>query len=327
MKYFVGIDGGGTKTEYMLVDQNGYIRNSAKGKGTSYKQSSIKEISNSIMEGLTKVTSNIAAEDIAGICFGMPCYGESEKNDLRAAEQIRTDLARYKVTFANDVTVACAGTLACEEGLNIVSGTGAMAVFRYKDGRTFRCGGWSEHFSDEGSCYWLGIKTLETFSRQADGRADKGPLYKLIKEYFSIEDDYSIIDIIDNEYIGDRKKIASLQLLLKEAALNGDKSAIKLYHIAAKELARMVNALTRRIKNRQGPINVSYSGGLFKAGDLILIPLKEELDLDNKIVLKDPLLTPVEGAVLLAVDTFDKDRLCFVRDGLIRGKSAVNCEV
>ena len=29
-------------------------------------------------------------------------------------------------------------------------------------------------FSDEGSCYWLGKKALELFSKESDGRVKKG---------------------------------------------------------------------------------------------------------------------------------------------------------
>ena len=67
--------------------------------------------------------------------------------------------------------------------INILAGTGSMAISRNEEGQIIRCGGWSEFFSDEGSCYWLGIKALELFSKQADGRAEKSHLYKLIKDY------------------------------------------------------------------------------------------------------------------------------------------------
>lgn len=46
-------------------------------------------------------------------------------------------------------------------------------------------------------------------------------------------------------------------------------------------------------------VPVSYSGGVFKAGDLILTPLRAYLQ-GSRVVLKQPILSPVVGAALYA---------------------------
>ena len=61
-----------------------------------------------------------------------------------------------------------------------------------------------------------------------------------------------------------------------EAAQKGDLEAVKMYEIAADELAMIVGSVYRKLKFGEGTL-VSYSGGLFHAGEFILGPLREQL--------------------------------------------------
>ncbi|MFR7490817.1 MAG: BadF/BadG/BcrA/BcrD ATPase family protein [[Ruminococcus] torques] len=54
-----------------------------------------------------------------------------------------------------------------------MAGTGSIAYGQNKFGTEARAGGWDDGFSDEGSCYWLGKKALELFSKESDGRVKK----------------------------------------------------------------------------------------------------------------------------------------------------------
>ena len=94
-----------------------------------------------------------------------------------------------------------AGSLLCNPGINIVAGTGSIAFGKNAKGETARCGGWSEWFSDEGSGYWLGMKCVQMFSRQSDGRDERGPLYNIFKNQLKLTADEDIIDLFEKEYL------------------------------------------------------------------------------------------------------------------------------
>ena len=118
--------------------------------------------------------------------------------------------------------------------------------------------------------------------------------------------DFDIIDIFNRRYRNDRTKIAGLQKCLLEAAQKGDLEAVKMYEIAADELAMIVGSVYRKLKFGEGTL-VSYSGGLFHAGEFILGPLRERLKTEG-VRLCAPKYTPVEGASLLAAEMFDGEK-------------------
>ena len=77
-----------------------------------------------------------------------------------------------------------------------------------------------------------------------------------------------------------------------------------MYREAARELALMVRAIKKQLRFSTDIVDVSYFGGLFKAGELILKPFREEVEaLDCN--LKPPCRTATEGALLLAIEYFN----------------------
>jgi len=233
MKYYIGIDGGGTKTQFLLCDEFGHIQANYITSGSSYKEIGNKAVCNLIINGIEYVCSEIDKSSIAGICFGMPCYGENDSCDSLLTKTITKEVFPFPIHIENDVYAAWAGALAYQSGIVVLAGTGSMAVGRNSNGIFARSGGWSEFFSDEGSCYWLGKKTLELFSKQSDNRLAKGILYDLVRKHFSLKNDFELNEIIEAQYQRSRKNVASLQMLLEKAALEGDIDARNLYKIPA----------------------------------------------------------------------------------------------
>ncbi len=305
MKYFIGIDGGGSKTQFQLCDETGLIVSQHAAPGSDYKQLGEEAFLRILRDGVKRVSTEIRSEDIAGICYGMPRFGESA-DDTRVAQRIAETLTPLPLFVENDVVIAWAGALAFEPGVVILAGTGSMAVGRDESGKIARSGGWLEFFSDEGSGYWLGRRTLELFSKQSDGRAPRGRLHALVREKLELTEDFELMDKVE-PWISSRDKVAALQLLLETAALGGDASAVRLYEEAAEELALMVRAVCEALGFSSGAA-VCYAGGLFKAGGLILEPLRKALT-SHGAGLHKPRLLPVDGAVLFAADRFDPDSL------------------
>ena len=102
--------------------------------------------------------------------------------------------------IVNDSAAGWAGSLGLEEGINLVAGTGSIAYGQNKFGTEARAGGWDDGFSDEGSCYWLGKKALELFSKESDGRVKKGKLLEIFRYNFNLKNDFDLIDIFDEVY-------------------------------------------------------------------------------------------------------------------------------
>jgi len=301
MEYFLGVDGGGSKTKFILADCNLNIVKSVIKEGCDFHRVGVDGVCKIFLDG-TQLVLKEQGENfncIKGAAWGIPRYGEAVNEDKQITSYLKKMLPKTELGFFNDVDLGIAGSLALESGIHIVSGTGAIAIGKDENGNTFRCSGWDEHFGDEGSSYWLGMETLKLFTMESDGRKPKGSLYKIVKDSFNLQKDFDLIDYFYSELHEKREKIAGVQFLLYKAAIEGDFSAVELYKEAAFELSRSVKMLINKIDFKKKPITVSYSGGTFKAGDLILKPFQSFLS-GYSIKLVNPIFEPGIGAILLA---------------------------
>ena len=305
MKYYIGIDGGGTKTAFTIGKNDGIPLYTIEKTGSSHKDIGIDAVVELITNGVREIakSANVSLDDCAGCCMGLPCYTESPEADIELEEKMKKALAPIPVYIVNDAVVGWAGSLECNEGIHLVAGTGALAYARCDDGRDARTNGWSEFFSDEGSCYWVGKKAMSLFAMEADGRRPKGALYDIVTKEFDLKSDIEFIDVVEQVYAPHRHKVASFQFFAEKAALAGDEEAKKLYAEAAECLADSAMGLIKQLGWENKKINVSYFGGLFKAGDLVLKPLRELLEAMN-CTMVTPKRIAVDGALLLCIKTF-----------------------
>ena len=289
---YLGIDGGGTKTLFTLMDAEGKILAQNKYGTASFKEIGLQGVADMIRNGIAALPATPER-----VCIGMPMFGENAV--FEAA--IQKEFPDYLIV--NDAEVGWAGSLGLEPGINIVAGTGSIAFGKNADGARARCGGWTELFSDEGSGYWLGRRTVELFTKQADFRVARGALYDITREFFNSRDNFEIINLIEDEWQPHRDKVASLHMLLLKAAQNGDASAAGLYAEAARELAEIVRGVWRQL-GEPADCKVSWSGGVFKAGDCIMKPFCNELAGFHIVA---PLFPPDVGAVLLAAESAGRE--------------------
>jgi N-acetylglucosamine kinase-like BadF-type ATPase len=302
LRYYIGIDGGGTKTAFCAAGIDNFSLKYSETSGSSWREHGI----SSVTEKLKQAVNGLVKEDnaeVLGIAMGLPCYGESADGDKLLERAVTDTFAPIPVFLTNDVEIGWAGSMGLTPGINIVAGTGAIAFGKDGSGKTARSGGWSEFFGDEGSCYWVGRKVMEFFSKQSDGRMPRDELYATVRREFALQNDISFIDLMHANYISHRDQVAKLQLLAEKAALEGSSSAKKLYNDAAQELLLLAAAVRSHLDFNGEPFAVSYSGGLFKAGDLVLPYFVREIEKMGGRV-SPPLFRPVEGAVLLAFEHF-----------------------
>ena len=314
MHYYIGVDGGGTKTAIAAAGQDVSALAFAKTGSASWREYGIATVVESIKQAIE--TLPFGKEDsIVGMALGLPCYGESTEGDQELEQTFLAAFPDTPLYFTNDVEVGWAGSLGLLPGVNVVAGTGSIAFGKNQAGEAARSGGWSEFFGDEGSCYWLGRRVMELFSKQSDGRMERDALYETVRSALSLTNDFDFIDLMHAEYIPQRDKVASLQIVGMQAALAGSESAKALYAEAAAELCLLVQAIRDKITPERNPFLVSYAGGLFHAGDLILSEFTKGItDLGGKVT--SPKFDPAEGALLLAFSKFHPDGVPLLQERL-----------
>lgn len=296
---FLGVDGGGTKTAFCLIDLDGRVAAEARTASVYYLNDGFPIVEPLLRRGIADVCAiaGIGVPDITYAFFGLPAYGEISGDvpllDALPAKILGGDHYRC----GNDMICGWAGSLGAVDGINVVAGTGSIAYGEHL-GRQWRGGGWGELFGDEGSGYWVAINGLNAFSRMVDGRLPAGPLVGEMRTALGLTADFDAIDVVMMRWHGDRGRIASLSKIVVAAADAGDTTAAGILRQAGQELALLVNIGREALEfpaSQQVP--VSYSGGMFGSAH-VLASFRESLGHDFD--LREPLLEPHIGAALHA---------------------------
>lgn len=307
---FLGMDGGGTKTAFALLNQAGEIIAEHEEATCYHIDVGIDGAREILQKGVT-ATLKIAGknlDDISYSFFGLPTYGEdsslTETLDLLPNNILPLD----KYDCDNDMVTAWAAGFGGEDGINVVSGTGSIA-YGVRKKKKARCGGWGELFSDEGSAYWIGCRALTAFSKMSDGREAKTPLYDIVKSELAVKNDWDISALIHTEWKGRRGKVAQLSKLVSEAAAADDINALAIFCQAGEQLADIVEGTKQSLHfENNETIKLSYSGGVFSSGKLLLAPFEKALaKYSPHYSLEKPLHSPVIGAALYAQKIFNRN--------------------
>jgi N-acetylglucosamine kinase-like BadF-type ATPase len=300
---FLGVDGGGTKTDFVLVNDAGRVLASHRAGSAYYLETGIDALRAMLVAGIqaTLQRGGVPASQVDFAFIGLPSHGEDSAL-LPRLDGIAADvLPALRHRCGNDMVCGWAGALAGEGGINLVAGTGAIAYGEFA-GRAARAGGWGELFSDEGSAYWIACEGLRLFSRMSDGRAARGPLYPLMRDHFHLRGDLDLCAAVYGPPAMARSELAGLAPLIARAAMDCDTLAQRVFEAGAQELASLVHAVSDALQPPPGtPLPVSYSGGMFRFGDLILGPLRAALgSTAREYEFAAPKLTPSAGAALYA---------------------------
>nr|WP_300005545.1 BadF/BadG/BcrA/BcrD ATPase family protein [Tissierella sp.] len=308
---FLGVDGGGTKTEFLIIDERGNILSRSIKSTSHYKQTSFSNFKEVLESGVRDVCDHIdlLPQRIDYSFIGIPGFGEIDSDVDKLEAIVEEVLGSKNYKCGNDSEAAWAGSLACNPGINIVAGTGAIGFGVDSRGKIQRASGWGDLCGDEGSAYWISLKLIEAFTKQSDGRMEKTPLYRIFKEELKIEDDFEILDIVLNKFERRRDKIASLASILFIAAEAGDPMAAEIYKDAAREHFLIIKSLVEKMDfKKDKEIFVSYSGGVFKAKKYVLEPLESLIsEYRGDIKLIKPILDPASGAALYALKIYGED--------------------
>jgi N-acetylglucosamine kinase-like BadF-type ATPase len=300
---FLGVDGGGTKTEFACIDADGRLLAQALTGPTYYLQVGLDGVVRALEEGIGQITAalSVTASDFDHVFFGLPAYGEDSVIDPKLHDLCGRILGHARYGCGNDMICGWAGSLACADGINLVAGTGSIA-YGERAGNGARAGGWGEIFGDEGSAYWIAIQGLNAFTRMSDGRLPIGALHGLLVEALELHEDLDLCARIMGERAMARDEIAALSTIVARAADDGDLAAAGILDRAAQELSHMARALREKLGFATTDIvPLSWSGGVLAHNASLRTSLGRHLLTDGgRFQLTEPRHSPAYGAALYA---------------------------
>ncbi|MBW6530261.1 N-acetylglucosamine kinase [Sphingomonas sp. RRHST34] len=300
-RFYLGVDGGGTKTEFVCIDAAGAVTARAVTGTTYHLEVGEAEAVRRIAEGVSAICTQIdaAPAQLDHVFLGLPAYGEDSEVDPRLDAAVRDLLGHARYRCDNDMVCGWAGSLACADGINVVAGTGSIA-YGERGGRGARAGGWGEVFGDEGSAYGIARAGLAAFSRMSDGRVPVGPLHALLREALALDHDLALCERVMGARGMARGEIAALATIVSRAADASDAAARAILAEAAAELVLLATAVRDRLGfDPDERVAVSWSGGVLANVSVVRDAFTRGLEAAGCTPV-EPLHAPGYGAALYA---------------------------
>jgi glucosamine kinase len=261
MPWFMGIDGGGSRTTACLADETRRILSRATSGPSNPCKVGVATAQRHLLTAARGALrkSGLGRQRLDGLCAGIAGVDRaSVRRKLEAALRQAIPARNYLVT-TDGITALEAG-LGGSAGLIVISGTGSIAYARTGDGQVFRCGGWGTVFDDAGSGYDIGRKAIQAALRDFDGRGSKTRLQDALCEALSLRTITEAVGVALPPH-----RIAALFPLVERVARDGDVVARKLCQDAGKDLAELARALLKRMGGFDQRLRVICAGGVLNS--------------------------------------------------------------
>lgn len=254
-KYYLGVDGGGSKTTAVVFNEKGEFICKACGESINYYSVGLENA----RKAMADIISRLSQKNFDCAVIGMSALGEratAEETERFCGGIIESN----KIIMDSDLFVALEAMEEEGECAVVISGTGSMAVCRNENGEISHAGGFGYILGDEGSGYSIGLNAIKTAIRAAEGCEEKTELSQKCLDYFSINNIYELIDLYYNTTVS-RKTTAAFAKEVMLCAENGDKAAMRIIESEAKLLSQTALSL---LKGKKSDIPVGLWGGIFQ---------------------------------------------------------------
>lgn len=254
-KYFLGVDGGGSKTTAVVFNEKGEFICKACGESINYYSVGIE----SARKAMADIINQLSQKEFDCTVIGMSalCERATAEETNRFCNGI---ISSKKIIMDSDLFVALEAMDTQGECAVVISGTGSMAVCRNSDGTISHAGGFGYILGDEGSGYAIGLNAIKTAIRAAEGSESETTLTDKCLDFFSINNIYELIDLFYEKTVS-RKIIASFAKEVMLCAESGDATAIRIIGSEAKLLSQTALSL---LKSKKTDIPIGLWGGVFQ---------------------------------------------------------------
>ena len=294
--YYLGIDGGGTRTTALVCDGQGAELLTVTGDSINYRSEGMAAAREHLRAIITQIKEKTGIERFRGACVGSSAlFGRATEAETAAfADGL---LPADRILMDSDLYIALK---ACrtDNALVAVCGTGSMAAAFGEGGRVITRGGFGYLFGDEGSAYAIAREGLFAAARAAEGTDPPTALTAALTEHFGVKDVYAFTEMAYDPPLP-RKRLAAFAPRVTACAMAGDETADGILSRQAALFAGTVRSLAAALP---APPTVFLFGGVFAHDPVFTEYFKEEVK-DVCGVCRLLPAPPVRGAVIAAMET------------------------
>ena len=257
--YYIGLDGGGTKTDCFLVDAMGEVLARATAGPSNPLRAGYAKAWFALSDAADVVLERqrLKAVDIHGICAGIGGAGR-ESVARRIATFLERGFPEAAVSITTDLAITLHAAVGDKEGIILVVGTGSGAYGRDAKGHTVRAGGRGPWFSDEGSGFDIGRRALAAVVRAEEKRGPQTALSQKVLTWLGCNDWTRVLDwVIKNP----DDVFPRVFPLVAELGEQGDVVSREILLGAADSLAGLVASVIEQLHMKDREIAIAKAGG------------------------------------------------------------------
>jgi N-acetylmuramic acid 6-phosphate etherase len=243
----LGIEGGGTKTAWALVD-HGAIVEAGKLPPSNLRLTPLDQI--------TKIFRVLPRDvDRIGVFLAGCATEEDRAALLRLA---RAGWPRAKIVAGSDRDSGMAACLRDRDGIAVNAGTGSSVTGRSGQ-RIEKAGGWGHILGDAGGAYFVSIRALRSVLREYDLRRGEREFAANILRALGLN---NFDELVRWAQTADKMEIASLAPVVFEAARKSDEAARQIIAAGVGALVDFTTAVSMRLQLETPEVRLM--GGLFE---------------------------------------------------------------
>ena len=261
MGYSLGFDGGGTKTDCVLLDANGAVIGEGRGGPANPLRCGYDAALFSLREAAEGAiaAARIRSSAVTGVCAGIAGAGRrsvARRIMVFLAQEFPTALAQV----ATDFEVALEAAAGAGPGVVLIAGTGSVAYGRNAAGETARSGGHGPWVGDAGSAFDIGRQAVSAVARARDGDAPATLLAEKITSALDCPDwDEWMVRIMKNP----DDVFPKLFPVVAAVANSEDSAAKEILFTSAIGLGNLAMTVIRRLGMKEEEFPLVKCGGVF----------------------------------------------------------------
>ena len=265
MSYFIGVDGGGTKTAYALFDEEKKIVAMVKGPGSNHEnmEGGFDEAADIIWDGIKKLLreAGVSLHDVAFTLMGLAGIDHQFQHDEMQKRLLDYGLENFEIYNDGFIVIKAGSTGAAAIGYNCGTGTCCNAIDN--DGKMLQLAGLGDFSGDMGNGHWIATRTYNMVYYDVYLGLRKTAVTKMVFDEYKLNSKEEFLALVSRFEEEDADTfIMRLIDFFFDAAKLGDKVVLDVISEMAERGASLIAAHLNTLNFTDETVEVVLSGSI-----------------------------------------------------------------
>jgi glucosamine kinase len=297
MSFFLALDAGGTKTDYVLADE---IRELARVRTGTIKRMRVDaETASQNLEMALRELSTTTGISMAAVT--RTCVGTAGESVPLVRDWLQESISAKVgggLLILGDVEIALDAAFPGRSGVLVMAGTGSNVVGRTNGGLLVPAGGWGPALADQGSGHRIGLESLRAIFLAMDEQRHT-TLLPAVLDFWQLSSADQLVEYANSLPAPD---FSTLTGVVCQCAVQGDEIALAVLRQQGEELAYLVRLVIRRLRvaaqEKDWTPPIAFTGSILEnippVRNALIAAVQREFP---RVATPDQPVDPLEGAL------------------------------